>query len=87
MYCAHGAARILLSSKALPFGSNHTASFAKIPRSKWYEKLHLVELSCKDYIREDGDYDHVLLNPKWPVMPCVILKDNEGLMVMVCRYH
>ncbi len=55
----------------------------KFPRSKWYEKLYLVESSCKDYIREDGDYDHVLLNPKWPVRPCVILKENEGLIVMV----
>jgi hypothetical protein len=59
----------------------------KFPHSKWYKKLHLVESSCKDYIREDGDYDHKLLNPKWPVRPCVILKENEGLMVMVCRHH
>ncbi len=59
----------------------------KFPHSKWYEKLHLVELSHKDYIREDGNYDHVLLNPKWPVRPCVILEENKGLMVMVCRHH
>jgi hypothetical protein len=36
----------------------------KFPLGKWYEKLQLVKSSCNDYIREDGEYDHVLMNPK-----------------------
>ena len=27
------------------------------------------------------------MNPKWPVRPCVVLEEGEGLMAMVCRHH
>ena len=59
----------------------------KFPQGKLYEKLQLVESSRKDYIREDGEYDHVLMNPKWRIRPCVMMTENDGLMVMVCRHH
>jgi len=41
------------------------------------KNFQLVELSRKDYIREDGDYDHVLLNPKWPVRLSQVMRYIE----------
>jgi hypothetical protein len=43
--------------------------------------------SRNDYICEEENRDLVLMNPKWPVQPCVVLEEGEGLMAMVCRHH
>ena len=57
------------------------------PTAQWYRKMHLVESSRNDYICEEENRDLVLMNPKWPVQPCVVLEEGEGLMAMVCRHH
>ncbi len=38
-------------------------------------------------ICEEGNRDLVLMNPKWPVQPCMVLEEGEGLMAMVCQHH
>jgi hypothetical protein len=43
--------------------------------------------SRNDYICEEENCDLVPMNPKWPVRPCVVLEEGEGLMAMVCRHH
>jgi hypothetical protein len=55
--------------------------------AEWYQKIHLVESSRNDYIFKEENRDLVLMNPKWPVWPCVVLEEGEGLMVMVCQHH
>jgi hypothetical protein len=57
------------------------------PTAQWYRKMHFVESSRNDYICEEENRDLVLMNPKWPVRPCVVLEEGEGLMAMVCRHH
>jgi len=57
------------------------------PTAQWYRKIHFVESSRNDYICEEENRDLVLMNPKWPVQPCVVLEEGEGLMAMVCRHH
>ena len=57
------------------------------PTAQWYRKMHFVESSCNDYICEEENRDLVLMNPKWPVRPCVVLEEGEGLMAMVCQHH
>ena len=33
------------------------------------------------------DYDHVMLNDEWPVLPTVARVPDQGLMVLVCHHH
>jgi hypothetical protein len=48
------------------------------PTAQWYQKIHLVESSRNDYIFEEENCDLVLMSPKWPVQPCVVLEEGEG---------
>jgi hypothetical protein len=57
------------------------------PTAQWYRKIHLVKPSCNDYIFEEENCDLVPMNPKWPVGPCMVLEEGDGLMVMVCQHH
>ena len=59
-----------------------------LPSAQSYRKLHLVETSRVDYFRQLlSDYDKVLLNDEWPILPCVQFVQGKGLMVMVCCHH
>ena len=49
--------------------------------------MHFVESYRNDHICEEENRDLVLMNPKWPVQPCVVLEEGEGLMALVCRHH
>merc|ERR1711923_608825 len=58
------------------------------PNNKWYENLYLVETCRDDYFRKDpNDYDKVLLNDNWPILPSITVTENDGLAVLVCRHH
>ncbi len=57
------------------------------PTAQRYQKIHLAESSCNDYIFEEENHYLVLMISKWPVQPCVVLDEGEKLMVMVCRHH
>jgi len=58
------------------------------PNNKWYENLYLVETCCDDYFRKDpNNYDKVLLNDDWPILPSITVTENDGLAVLVCRHH
>ena len=57
------------------------------PFSDWYSRVSLFDSARMDYIREDNDYDIVLLNKNWKIMPTAYLDSDEGLMGLVCRNH
>ena len=58
-----------------------------MPHSSMYADLFTVETSRQDYLRDEMDYDHVMLNDEWPVLPTVARVPGKGLMVLVCRHH
>ncbi len=61
--------------------------YSTFPLHNGIKKIHLVESSRNDYIFEEENCNLVLMNPKWPVQPCVVLEEEEGLMAMVCQHH
>ena len=59
-----------------------------LPKSDWFKTLHVFESSRLDYIRNDiCDYDTVLMNDEWKVVPSVIMDDTSTLMVLTCSKH
>ena len=41
-----------------------------------------------DYLRGYiNDYDCILSNKKWRVMPCLVITKNDGPTIMTCRNH
>ena len=48
-----------------------------------YQNVHNM---TNQYFREPGDYDLILLNKAWSVMPTIIFSD-KGPMVQTCRHH
>ena len=57
------------------------------PFSSWYERVALFDSARMDYIREENDYDTVLLNKNWKIVPTAYLDLDEGLVALVCRNH
>ena len=49
------------------------------PFSSWYERVALFDSARMDYIREENDYDTVLLNKNWKIVPTAYLDLDEGL--------
>ena len=57
------------------------------PFSDWYSRVTLLESAHIDYIQEDHDYDTVLLNKNWKIVPTTYLDSEEGLVGLVCCNH
>ena len=38
-----------------------------------------------DYVRENTEYDDLLLNPSWKVLPCLAFVKGKGPQVLTCR--
>ena len=49
--------------------------------------MQYISYCRNDYIRFTGDYDCLLLNPNWKVMPSVCLRSPHGVQVMTCKDH
>ena len=48
--------------------------------------LSKLKWSRDDFIRDENDFEMILMNPKWKVLPSVALV--EGIpQVMTCKYH
>ena len=44
--------------------------------------------SREDYIREEtSEYDNLLLNPSWSVLPSVAFVEGRGPVVLTCNEH
>ena len=44
--------------------------------------------ACDDYIRDSLDeYEEILLNPLWKVIPCISIVDGKGPHIKTCRDH
>ena len=51
-------------------------------------KMAYALSSRDDYVRESKDeYDSILLNNDWKVLPCVMIDLEKGPVVMTCRNH
>jgi hypothetical protein len=52
-----------------------------------YNKMHYVETSRYDYLRDRDEEvaDTVLLNPKWSILPSMLVFPGKGPMVCTCR--
>ena len=47
-----------------------------------------VDSSRDDYVRDSTDeYDVLLLNPEWRVLPSIAFIEGKGPHVMICREH
>lgn len=58
-----------------------------LPSGKDFADIYTVETSRDDFIRPNNDYDKLLLNKNWIIMPSLQLLEGRGLMVMTCRHH
>ena len=57
------------------------------PDSKWYKILYVMESSRLDYLRPSHDYDTILMNKKWKVLPSIVMDEKGTPMVLMCRHH
>ena len=57
-----------------------------LPLRKFSTKYVHVQSSWNQYFREENDFDLILLNDDWKVMPTIIWSDS-GPKVLTCRYH
>ena len=46
-----------------------------------------MESSCLDYLRPSQDYDTILMNKKWKVLPSIVMDEKGTPMVLMCRHH
>ena len=47
-----------------------------------------IESSRNDYLRDDiKNYEELLFNPNWKVLPSVVLNKDNAPMIMTCRIH
>ena len=59
----------------------------------YVHKVHLDKLCLKDFstrdddVREPTDYEDILLNPSWDVLPCLAFIEGKGPQVLTCREH
>ena len=51
------------------------------------EVMKYVAYCRDDYIQFNGDYECLLLNKSWTVMPSICLRDGYGVQVMTCKDH
>ena len=61
--------------------------WVEIPLVTSYTKHKLCSSIREDYLREDGDYNILLSNPKWKIVPTIAFVEGKGPVVMTCRYH
>ena len=54
--------------------------------SKRADRHRFYHAMSEQYFRDEGDYDHVELNPEWAIMPTIILS-VDGPQVLTCRHH
>ena len=52
-----------------------------------YNKFNFVISARDDYVREEGDEDLLLFNPKWKVQPSIAFIEGKGPCVLSCRDH
>ena len=41
----------------------------------------------EDYVRNEGNYDHLLSNPRWIISPTIAFVEGKGPIVLICRDH
>jgi hypothetical protein len=52
-----------------------------------YSEIVIVLSARDDYLRESREYDSCLLNPRWKVVPTLIILNEKGPVICTSRHH
>jgi hypothetical protein len=67
----------------------HALKSTSIPLSDntRYDNLRNFDHMHEGYFRKENDYDCILLNPDWPILPTLIITENNGPIILTCSLH
>lgn len=52
-----------------------------------YGNLHNFDCMHDGYFRKNDDYDCILLNPEWRIMPTLVIDVEKGPVILTCSQH
>ena len=61
--------------------------WVQIPMVSSIQKLKFCASIRDDYLREYEDYDNLLCNPKWKIVPSIAFIEGKGPVMLTCRNH
>lgn len=58
-----------------------------LSKTKRSENFRNFEHMHDAYFRNDNDYDCILLNPDWPILPTLVIDEDKGPIILTCSLH